>query len=54
MKKSKKISNDQEYHPILRAEVQAAVKALKLGKSTRVDNIPPELVQAGGEAMIDI
>ena len=39
---------------ILREEVEAAVKALKMGKSAGVDNIPAELVQAGGEAMIDI
>ena len=45
---------DEEHHPILREEVEAAVKALKMGKSTGVDNIPAELVQAGGEAMIDI
>ena len=34
--------------------MEAAVKALKLGKSAGVDNILAELVQAGGEAMIDI
>ena len=34
--------------------MKAAVKALKMGKSAGVDNIPAELVQAGGEAMIDI
>ena len=45
---------DEEHHPILREEVEAAVKALKMGKSACVDNIPAELVQAGGEAMIDI
>ena len=45
---------DEEHHPILREEVEAAVKALKMGKSTGADNIPAELVQAGGEAMIDI
>ena len=44
---------DEEYHPILWEEVEAAVKALKTGKSAGVDNIPAELVQAG-EAMIDI
>ena len=33
--------------------MEAAVKALKMGKSASVDNIPAELVQAG-EAMIDI
>ena len=46
------ISN-AEHHPILR-EVEAAVKALKMGKSAGVDNIPVELVQAGGKARIDI
>ena len=45
---------DEEHRPILREEVEAAVKALKMGKSAGVDNIPAELVQAGGEAMIDI
>ena len=40
--------------PILREEVEAAVKSLKKGKSAGVDNIPSELVQAGGEAMIDM
>ena len=45
---------DEEHHPILREEVEAAVKALKMGKSAGVDNIPAELVQAGGKAMIDI
>ena len=43
----------EELHPILREEVESAVKALKMGKSAGVDNIPAELVQAG-EAMIDI
>ena len=43
----------EEHHPILREAVEAAVKALKMGKSAGVDNIPAELVQAG-EAMIDI
>ena len=45
---------DEEHHPILREELEEAVKALKMGKSAGVDNIPAELVQAGGEAMIDI
>ena len=45
---------DEEHHPILREEVEAAVKALKMGTSAGVDNIPAELVQARGEAMIDI
>ena len=34
--------SDEEHHPILREEVEAAVKALKMGKSAGVDNIPAE------------
>ena len=45
---------DEEHHPILREVVEAAAKALKMGKSAGVDNILAELVQGGGEAMIDI
>ena len=41
-------------HPILREEVEAAVKSLKPGKSAWVDNIPAELLQAGGETMTDV
>ena len=41
-------------HPILREEVEAAVKSLKPGKIAGVDNIPAELLQAGGETMIDV
>ena len=39
-------------HPILRREVEAAVQLLKKGKTAGVDNIPAELVQAGGEDVI--
>ena len=45
---------DEKHPPILQEEVEAAVKALKMGKSAGVDNIPAELVQAGEEAMTDI
>ena len=45
---------DEKHHPILLEDVEAAVKVLKMGKSDGVDNIPAELVQAGGDAMIDI
>ena len=41
-------------HPILREEVEAAVTSLKSGKSARVYNIPSELFQAGGMAMINM
>ena len=39
-------------HPILRREVEAAIQSLKKGKTAGVDNIPAELVQAGGEDVI--
>ena len=47
-------TSDQHSHPILWEEVEAAVKSLKPGKSAGVDNIPVELLQAGGETMIDV
>ena len=37
---------------ILRKEAEAAVQSLKKGISAGVDNIPAELVQAGGEDVI--
>ena len=46
------INNDS--YPILREEVASAAKLLKKDKSAGVDNISSELVQAGGEAMIDM
>ena len=39
--------------PVLREEVEKAVKFLKKGKAAGIDNIPAELVHAGGKAMID-
>ena len=42
-------TDTEDDHPILRREVEAAVQSLKKGKSPGVDNIPIELVQAGGE-----
>ena len=39
----------EDDHPILRREVEAAVQSLKKRKSAEVDNIPAELVQAGGK-----
>ena len=41
-------------HPFLCKEVEAAVKSLKKGKSAGVDNIPAELFQQGGEAMVNV
>ena len=42
----------EDDYPILRREVEAAVQSLKKGKPAGVDNIPAELVQAGGEDVI--
>ena len=44
-------ANDDK-SPILREEVEVAVKYLKGGKSPGNDNIPAELIKNGGEAMI--
>ena len=44
-------TNDDKF-PILREEVEVAVKYLKGGKSPGNDNIPAELIKNGGEAMI--
>ena len=45
---------EEDLQPILRKEVEIAVASLKEGKSAGVDNIPAELVHAGGETMIDV
>ena len=45
---------EEDLQPILREEVEIAVASLKKGKSAGLDNIPAELVQAGGETMIDV
>ena len=47
-------ATNNDMHPILREEVELAVKSLKKGKSAGVDNIPGELIQAGGESMITV
>ena len=39
---------------ILHEEVVIAVASLKKGKSAGVDNIPVELVEAGGETILDV
>ena len=45
-------TDTEDDHHIFRREVDAAVQSLKKGKSAGVDNIPAELVQAGGEDVI--
>ena len=44
----------EDDHPILRKEVEAAVQSFKKWKSAGVDNIPAEVVQAGGEDVITV
>lgn len=39
--------------PILREEIEAAVKSLKKGKAAGVDNIPAELIKYGGTTVTD-
>ena len=48
------MNTEEGNFPSLREEVEAAVKSLKKGKSAGVDNIPAELIQSGGEAVINI
>ena len=45
---------DEASPPILKHEVEAAVSSLKAGKSPGIDNIPAELVRAGGKETVDI
>ena len=45
-------TDTEDDHPILRREVEAAIQLLKKWKSAGVDNIPAELVEAGGEDVI--
>ena len=45
-------TDTEDDHSILHREVKAAVQSLKKGKSVGVNNIPAELVQAGGEDVI--
>ena len=46
-------SNDDDY-PILREEVETAIRSLKNGKAAGVDNVPAELIKNGGETVTDI
>ena len=45
--------HEEDPQPILREEVEIAGASLKKRKSAGVDNLPAELVQAGGETMIE-
>ena len=45
-------TDTEDDRPILHREVEAAVQSLKKGKSAGVNNIPAELVRAGGKDVI--
>ena len=47
-------TDTEDDHPILRKEVEVAVQSFKKGKSAGVDDIPAQLVQAGGEDVITV
>ena len=40
--------------PILRQEVESALKTLKCGKAAGVDNVPAELITCGGQPVVDV
>ena len=44
----------EDLQSILREEIEIAVASQKTGKTAGVDNIPVELVQDGGETMINV
>ena len=46
--------SDQDNFPIMESEVEATIQALKMGKSAGIDNIPAELIKAGGNIVIQI
>ena len=46
-------TNEDDDFPVLREQVEAAVKSINRGKAAGIYNIPSELIKAGGEAMID-
>ena len=47
-------ATDNDNYPILRTEVEAAIHSLQKGKAAGVDNIPAELVKAGGETIVNV
>ena len=53
-RRKQKAEDTEDDHPILRREEEAAVQLPKKGKSAGADNIPAELVQAGGENVITV
>ncbi|XP_072039529.1 uncharacterized protein [Amphiura filiformis] len=50
---SQESSNNDDF-PVLREEVEKAIKSLQNGKAPGIDNITAELIRHGGEMTIDI
>ena len=46
--------DEEESPPILKEEVEAALRSLKPGKSPGVDNVPSELLKSGGEDLVTV
>ena len=40
--------------PILRQEVESAIKILNCGNAAAVDNVPAELITHGGQPVVDV
>lgn len=46
--------SEEESPSILKEEIEASIKSLKPGKSPGIDNIPAELIKAGGDMITEI
>ena len=47
-------STEEGEFPILRQEVESAIKTLKCGKAAGVDNVSAELITHGGQPVVDV
>ena len=47
-------SSNEDDFPITREEVEAAIKLLKNGEATGIDNIPGELIKHGGDSVKEV
>ena len=52
LQNSQRSTDSENSPPVLKEEVEAAVRSLKIGKSPGVDNIPSELLKSGGEETV--
>ena len=46
--------SNRDNFPIFECEVEAAIQALKMGKSAGIDNITAEIIKSGGHIVIKI